>query len=71
MKNFLLGLIVGLAAGIVGASFLSSRYKVESNGPYGVLTIRTDTWTGKSWEYRYTETNGEKVWFWDPMIEKQ
>ncbi len=71
VKHFVAGLAVGFGIAIVGAYFLSSRYKVNSSGPSGILMIRTDTWTGKTWMYRQftDEKNGEKTWVWDPMLE--
>ena len=68
-KSFVAGLVVGVTLASVGAYSSSSRYKIESSGPSGIISMRVDTWTGKTWMYRYTEENGVKTWFWDPMLD--
>jgi hypothetical protein len=68
-------LILGMLAGVILSSgifyLLSSRYKVSSSGPQGMMTIRTDTWTGKTWMARYYNINGGSVWYWQPMEERK
>ena len=71
VKAGVVGILVGIAVTATAAYFLSSRYKLTSGGPGGVITMRIDTWTGKTWIYRYTETNGQKTWYWAPMLESQ
>ena len=68
-KGFIAGLLLGVVLALVGAHFLSSRFRLESSGPSGIISIRIDTWTGKTWMQRYTEENGVKTWFWDPIPE--
>lgn len=69
-KNFLAGLIVGI---IVTASLLylvGDRYHVSSSGPDGRLTVKIDTWTGKSWVMQYYVREGSRTWHW-VKIEQQ
>jgi hypothetical protein len=68
-------LTIGVLAGVILSSgifyLLSSRYKVSSSGPQGMMTIRTDTWTGKTWMARYYKIGGGNVWYWEPMEERK
>lgn len=71
MKNavltFLIGSILGVALGFSANHLIGGRYKVTSTGPQGIMTIRTDRWTGRSWMIRYYEDKGTRKYFWEEM----
>ncbi len=75
MKNklpvFLLGIALGVTLGFVGNYLLGHRYDVKATGPQGIMTIKTDRWTGRSWMIRYYENNGTRTYFWESMQNKQ
>ena len=67
---FLAGLIVGA---IVAAFLLyqfGNRYHVSS-GAVGI-TVKVDTWTGRSWMMRYYEEKdtGSTTWYWEEIHER-
>ena len=69
-------LLIGLAAGLVVSCgifyLLSARYKVTSSGPQGMMTIRTDSWTGRTWMARYYKVDsGATTWYWELMEERK
>ena len=71
LAGFLLGTILGIVLGFVGNYLLGHRYDVKSTGPGGVMTVKTDLWTGRSWMIRYYEQNGTKTYYWDRMHNNQ
>ena len=48
--TLVLGIVAGLALGLASSYFVGQRYEVLSTGPRGCRVIKTDRWTGKSWE---------------------
>ena len=70
-KSLTIGLLAGVILTSAASYMLSARYKVSSSGPQGIIVIRTDSWTGKSWMARYYEKDGGKNWYWEPMEERR
>jgi len=70
-KSLTIGLLAGVILTSAASYMLSARYKVSSSGPLGIMVIRTDSWTGKSWMARYYEKRGGKNWYWEPMEERK
>lgn len=48
-KSFFSGIAIGLIIGFLLFYFLGNRYEIRSGGPKGIVTIKLDKWTGKSW----------------------
>jgi len=71
LRAFLLGAVLGTALGFASSYLLGQRYDVKSTGPEGIMTIKTDRWTGKSWMLRYYEDNGARTYFWKRMENNQ
>lgn len=73
MKNrwavFVIGIILGLVIGLSVSYMLGQRYAVTSAGPSGIMMIKIDKLTGRSWMARYYEKNGTKIWHWTPLEE--
>jgi hypothetical protein len=43
-----LGLIIGLLIGVIGSYVFGTRYELRSSGPFGVMVMKVDKWTGKT-----------------------
>lgn len=52
-KQFAAGVIFGLVLGLAVFIFCGQRYRVQTvnPGPRGLLIVRLDTWTGRSWKF--------------------
>lgn len=66
-KSFLVGIAFGAILTLIAVNFIGNRYKVSSSGPSGVMTVKLDTWTGKTWMARFYEHDGAKIWYWDEL----
>jgi hypothetical protein len=69
-KTFGAGLLCGLLLAGAGFYVFGQRYRVVSSGPSGVMMIRLDSWTGKSWMGRYYDKDGSRIWYWERMEER-
>jgi len=69
-KSFLLGLLCGTIFSLAGVYLVGNRYKVTAGGPGSVMTVKLDTWTGKSWMARYYEQGEDKIWYWQELKER-
>lgn len=65
-----------MIVGAIVATFLlyqfGNRYQVSSGGPNGILTVRVDTWTGKSWMMRYykDKDSSSTTWYWEEVQQR-
>lgn len=60
--TFLLGAILGIVLGLVASYSLGQRYELTPAGPDGYILIKTDRWTGRSWQrIPYISTSWEEV----------
>lgn len=71
LQLLLLGILVGAVLGFSAKYMIGQRYNVTSNGPEGIMTIKTDRWTGRSWMMRYYEDKGVRTYFWEEMSSRQ
>lgn len=69
-KTFLAGFLIGLFIAAAGFYCVGQRYQLKSSGPSGLIMIKLDIWTGRSWMGRYYEKNGGKVWYWEPLEQR-
>ena len=70
-KIFIIGFLIGLFAATVAFYLIGQRYQVKSSGPAGLMMIKLDTWTGRSWMGRYYEKDGNKIWYWEPLEQRE
>jgi len=69
-KSFAAGVLIGVLIGFGLTLAATSRYRVTSGGPSGVMTVKLDAWTGKSWMARYYERDGGKIWYWETLEDR-
>ena len=50
-KEFAAGVLAGLAISAFLVFALMGRYSITSSGPGGVLIIKLDRWTGKTFKF--------------------
>lgn len=66
-KGFFLGVVLGAILSFATSYFVGNRYKVTSSGPGGMITVKLDTWTGRSWMARYYVRDGDNIWYWEEL----
>jgi len=66
-KSFLFGLVIGLVLSLGAFLAIGSRYRVTSGGPGGVMLVKLDTWTGRSWMAGYYKKDGATTWYWQAL----
>jgi len=57
-----IGIVIGILIGVLGSYMLGNRYDIKSSGPYGVVIVKVDKWTGKTWKLNTLGGEWERVW---------